>query len=211
MKKNIILLHGLWESERLLRPISRRLEKIGYRTHLIDYSTTDINLNDLFSSIDEVVLSLDGEEVNFLGHSLGGLMIRMYFDYCGDVFNSKVITLGTPHSGSHAAKLANRIGLKRIFGNAYDIAISGNNINESWIHNSKLGSISGNYPKGIIQFLPHNFFREHDGMVLVKETKLNGMSDHVVTASSHIDMLYKKSVFLEIQSFLEQGKFTQSP
>lgn len=208
MNKHVILLHGLWESKRLLSPISKRLMKKGYVTHKIDYNTTSINLNDLFSEIDSIVLNIpDGDQINFIGHSLGGVMIRTYFDNGGDIPNSKVITLGSPHQSSHAAKFIKRIGLSRIFGNASEFGLINQICSDSWVHDAPLGNIAGNNAKGIIQLLPQNLFREHDGMVLVSETHLEGQTDHITIYCSHIDMLYKKSAHAQIDRFLEDTRF----
>lgn len=209
MNKHVVLLHGLWESKRLLGPMCKRFERKGYKAHGIDYATTNINFNNLFSEIDEIVLKADGEPVYFLGHSLGGVMLRTYFDMCGPIKNSKLVTMGSPHQSSHAAKFISQIGLGRMFGNAIELGLVNKQCNEEWLHDVPMGNIAGDLPIGLIQLLPQNIIRDHDGMVLVKETHVKGQSDHIVLNCSHIAMLYAKTTFEQADHFFRKGQFNR--
>lgn len=211
MNKHIVLLHGLWESKSLMGPISKRFNKEGYISHTIDYSTVNINFNDLFSQLDKVVLEAYDEPVYFLGHSLGGVMLRTYFDLCGPVENSKLVTMGSPHQPSHAAEFIKKIGLSKMFGNAMELGLIEKHCNDEWVHDMPMGNIAGDLPIGLIQLIPQNFLkgitRSHDGMVLVDETHVKGQTDHVVVNCSHIAMPYAKETFRQASNFLREGEF----
>jgi hypothetical protein len=77
-----------------------------------------MNYNDLFSQLDKIVLDAEDETVYFLCHSLDVVMLRTYFDICGPIHNSKLVTMGNLHKPSHAAKFVKQIGLSKMFGNS---------------------------------------------------------------------------------------------
>ncbi|GAA3297758.1 hypothetical protein GCM10020295_31460 [Streptomyces cinereospinus] len=58
--------------------------------------------------IEEICERSDSERVDIVGHSLGGLIARYYVQrLAGDNRVRTLVTLGTPHSGTRVAPLAN--------------------------------------------------------------------------------------------------------
>ena len=51
---------------------------------------------------------------------------------------------------------------------------------------------------------------DHDGTVLVEETRLPGAKDHVVLGVSHTGMLFSADVAEQAAEFLEQGAFRRT-
>ena len=48
---------------------------------------------------------------------------------------------------------------------------------------------------------------DHDGTVLVEETKLPGAKDHIVLNTSHTSMLFSPEVAQQAVAFLRDGRF----
>jgi pimeloyl-ACP methyl ester carboxylesterase len=106
----VLLVHGYLCNHRLWDDIAPRLQAQGH-------TVLAINLEPLFVSIDhyaahieksvQQLLQHSGQtQVALVGHSMGGLAIRAWMRQHGSERVSRVLTLGTPHAGTKAAKKA---------------------------------------------------------------------------------------------------------
>ena len=50
----------------------------------------------------------------------------------------------------------------------------------------------------------------HDGVVTVDETRVPGLSDHIVLRVAHTEMLVSRAVVQQVVAFLERGKFDRT-
>jgi hypothetical protein len=107
----IILIHGVVDNRSVFTLLRRGLRKRGFgRVVSLNYSplTDDIRqiaarLSDL---VEAVVRETGYERVHVVGHSMGGLVARYYAQVMhGDRRVHTVVTLGSPHSGTHPARL----------------------------------------------------------------------------------------------------------
>lgn len=78
-----------------MRPMQKRLNNFGWDTSVIDYSTINISEDEVFSKIESLLPSNNEIPVNFIGHSLGGLMIRHYFNQNKPDINGNIVTMNT--------------------------------------------------------------------------------------------------------------------
>ena len=100
----VVFVHGLAATRASLFPVQAYLRAQGYtRQHSMNYQTS--------GSIESLALALkkriDGEikggRIDLVCHSLGGLVARSYLQQLGgDRRISRVVTLATPHGGTHA-------------------------------------------------------------------------------------------------------------
>ncbi|MER6916985.1 alpha/beta fold hydrolase [Streptomyces sp. NPDC000594] len=108
----VVLLHGFVDNRSVFVLLRRSLARHGWR-HLecLNHSplTCDIPTaaEALGRRIEEICARTGRERVDVVGHSLGGLIARYYIQCLGgDRRVRTLVTLGTPHSGTTVAPLA---------------------------------------------------------------------------------------------------------
>ncbi|MFC7913181.1 esterase/lipase family protein [Streptomyces sp. NPDC057386] len=108
----VVLLHGFIDNRSVFVLLRRSLAQHGrQRVESLNYSplTCDIRAAaDLLGRhIEEICERTGSEQVDVVGHSLGGLIARYYVQRLGgDQRVRTLVTLGTPHSGTRVARLA---------------------------------------------------------------------------------------------------------
>ncbi|TMO73371.1 cob(I)alamin adenolsyltransferase [Pseudoalteromonas sp. S3785] len=200
MKINhVIVLHGLYMSGFVMRPLCSRLEQSGVKVLNLTYNTLDPNLSTIFKQIDEFI----GDETSALVcHSMGGLIARAYLEAGSQASQcvTKVITLGTPHQGSHIAKKMKQKGFETFLKNSVEFLLTKNG---NWPFKAKLYSIAGDLPIGLMPLIVKG--SQSDGTVLLDETKLKGMAEHKVFHLSHTSMIYSRQVLEYIIKCLNEA------
>jgi hypothetical protein len=188
----------------VMLPLAKRLEAMGFETQIVTYKTTRVNRKELFAKIDD---ALSDDKLNvILGHSLGGVMGLEYLKKRG-LPTSKVshlITLGSPLNGSSIAQRLVDLRIGKYMGESLSNELKPRQ--REWLGQQKLGSMTGNLPigfRGVL--LPEEM--ESDGTVAVAETKIDGMSDHVVVPSSHTSIIYSQTTPELVKKFIEEGSF----
>ncbi|WP_225825074.1 esterase/lipase family protein [Streptomyces naphthomycinicus] len=108
----VVLLHGFIDNRSVFVLLRRTLAQHGgQRVESLNYSplTCDIRTAAelLGRHIEEICERTGSARVDIVGHSLGGLIAR-YYAQClgGDLRVRTLVTLGTPHSGTRVAPLA---------------------------------------------------------------------------------------------------------
>lgn len=105
--KAVIVIHGIVRSSRSFEALSKRLEQEGYHVFRFDYASTRISIPAAAEDLHRVVESLDGiKEINFVVHSMGGLVVRSYLAEHKDPRIKRMVMLGVPNLG---ASLATRL------------------------------------------------------------------------------------------------------
>ncbi|MEV5878668.1 alpha/beta fold hydrolase [Streptomyces sp. NPDC052101] len=109
----VLLLHGFIDNRSVFVLLRRNLAQHGgQRVISLNYSplTCDIRAAAelLGRHVEEICERTGSDRVDIVGHSLGGLIAR-YYAQClgGDLRVRTLVTLGTPHSGTSVAPLAN--------------------------------------------------------------------------------------------------------
>ncbi|MER5474481.1 alpha/beta fold hydrolase [Streptomyces sp. NPDC002935] len=112
-KPPVVLLHGFIDNRSVFLLLRRNLAQHG-RQHIesLNYSplTCDIRTAAelLGRHIEEICERTGHDQVDIVGHSLGGLIARYYVQCLGgDTHVRTLVTLGTPHSGTRVAPLMN--------------------------------------------------------------------------------------------------------
>ncbi|MEU6575032.1 alpha/beta fold hydrolase [Streptomyces sp. NPDC046805] len=109
----VVLLHGFIDNRSVFVLLRRSLAQHGgQRVESLNYSplTCDIRAAAelLGRHIEEICERTGSRRVDVVGHSLGGLIARYYVQCLGgDLRVRTLVTLGTPHSGTRVAPLAN--------------------------------------------------------------------------------------------------------
>lgn len=111
-KPPVVLLHGFIDNRSVFVLLRRSLAQHGrQQVESLNYSplTCDIRTAAelLGRHIEEICRRTGHPQVDIVGHSLGGLIARYYVQRLGGDFRVRtLVTLGTPHSGTRVAPLA---------------------------------------------------------------------------------------------------------
>lgn len=206
MRPKIFLIHGLFMHGYMMQYMQRQLEQYGYEVLVFSYQSVRRDLSENAALLMQFVKenSRREETCHFVGHSLGGLLIRLGYEIAPDCFTGRIVTIGTPHQGSWVAERIAEDIHQEILGGSYACALDGDM--PDWQGNVALGSIAGDRCIGIGMALKH-LAKPNDGTVSVKETHLANQTDHIVIPLSHTALIYSKRVCYQVDAFLRTGQF----
>lgn len=109
----IVLVHGYGCNRGLWLPAARWFSRRGYPVRAVNLVPVHGSIDDyapfIAQVIDQVKADTGAGRVALIGHSMGGLVARAYLRHCSrtrrDPSLAALITLGTPHRGTHIACL----------------------------------------------------------------------------------------------------------
>lgn len=206
MKETVVLVHGLWMSGAEMFLLRTRLRRCGYRVVQFRYRTTVRSIAENARRLQQFLSKLAGGEVHFVAHSLGGLVVRQLFHDFPDQRPGRIVTLGTPHSGSGTARL---LAVHRPWRRAIGAALPPlTGLVPPWRGEHELGSIAGTLTLGIAWFLKE-LPKPNDGTVATRETRLDHMSDYLELHTSHSGLLFSRQAAHQICNFLKTGHFSR--
>lgn len=204
----IVLVHGLWMSGFQLRILQHRLESSGgFRVVTYSYPSTSGGMSDHVRGLLDLARKQSVDELHFVGHSLGGLVILRALELTDDLPPGRAVLLGTPSQGSRAARGVARVVPfgKFILGQAIHAECIDCAPREYRGHRD-VGVIAGSMRLGLGRLFAH-LESDHDGTVLVEETHLPGSKDHIVLSTTHTGMVFSSAVADQAASFLRSGAF----
>jgi pimeloyl-ACP methyl ester carboxylesterase len=205
----VILVHGLWMSGFELGVLKRRIESIApFRALSFSYPSLKGSVADHVRALIDFARTQKADELHFVGHSLGSLIILRALQITDDIAPGRAVLLGPPCQGSLAAK-----GIARL---PFGRAILGASIHEEcidcapreWSGRRDVGIVAGSLGMGLGRLFA-KLESDHDGTVLVEETKLPGAKDHIVLNTSHTSMLFSAEVAQQAVEFLKKGAFAR--
>lgn len=211
-KPTVVLLHGLARSASSMHDMELALQGAGYRVCNTAYPSREHSIADLASrfvapSIARCVRDAD-EPVNFVTHSLGGIIVRELAKTGLVRTFGRVVMLGPPNHGS---EVVDALGDWYLFGAINGPA--GGELGTSMDSGPQrlgpatfevgviAGSSSINWINSII--IPG----VDDGKVSVQSAKLEGMRDFVVVTASHPFLMADRDVIKQTIQFLTSGCF----
>jgi pimeloyl-ACP methyl ester carboxylesterase len=201
--RTVVLVHGLWMPGLAMSPMAARLSRGGYHCHLFDYAGRERPLAANAERLAQLARSVG--PANFVGHSLGGLVVMEALNSDLTVGVGRVALLGTPARGCLAARRLARYGFGRwMLGESEALWREGRAAR--WRRPEPLGVLAGNFPFG----LGRSFGRlpgPNDGVVCVDETAIEGAAAFTLLPVSHSGMLLSARVARALQQFLETGRF----
>jgi hypothetical protein len=208
-KEIIVLLHGLGRNNASMWLLASRLEDAGYYVQRVGYSSLhkkpDEILKDVSSQINQCCQK-HTQSVHFVGHSLGGLMVRAYLQNNKVDNLGRVVLLGTPNKGTEAVDYFSNSWLMEILG---PTAKALGTDDKSFPKSLK----APYYPVGIIAGEHKSKFNDHviqgkdDGLVSVESTKIDVMTDFIIIETSHSMMRYDSEVADQTIEFIKNGEF----
>lgn len=215
-KKNndyIVILHGLRRSLKHMKKISAALHKENYNILQISYPSTLYPLDELIKMVLEEIgkyISINDKKikVHFVGHSLGGLIIRGLIKN-NFIYNlGRIVMIGTPNQGNIFADYFTGYGIfEYLHGPVSEQLISDQ---KEFKHlfgeiRSELGIIAGN--KVGNYYLGYLLQDANDGRVCVCDTILKGSKEHIIIHESHDELQTNPTVIQKTVNFIKNGKF----
>jgi len=193
----VVLLHGLGRTRHSMRRIDRSLREAGLQTARLDYpsmrETIEAHARTLARLLDHLA---PPAKLSFVTHSLGGLIVRALLFHEG-AWRSRmhrVVMLAPPNQGASLARTLDNPALRVVMGPSFAqivervprrLPIPAVPVS---IVAGRIGSTSG------------------DGLVLVEETKLEGMAEHHVVPSVHTFVMNHPVAIDRSVSFLTAPK-----
>jgi len=207
---SVILLHGLARSERSMQKLAKVLQKRGYQVQNVSYESTRNNVAKLAEqAIAPALEACAGSgKVNFVTHSLGGILVRQYLKKHRIENLGRVVMLGPPNKGSEVIdRLRDFPGFYFLHGDAgLELGTGATSVpNKLGGVDFDLGIIAGT--RSINLFLSSIIPGVDDGKVSVERTKLEGMRDHLEMEVTHPFMMRNDRVIGQVIHYLESGKF----
>lgn len=187
--KTVILLHGLhmhsihffFMKKELKKDKNLDIRGFDYHSVLFKESILD-KLNNLVDSIPQE------NEIVLVGHSLGGLVSRLYLSKFKPQRKIKLITLGSPHKGSLVAQRINDTILKPLLGKSTQIGFLLKALPE-WDNAYPLISIAGVKKIGVVNIFAKEIEEPSDGTVFLSETMVENAVKHIIIEDMHHSQL----------------------
>jgi len=217
----VLVLHGLGRTRGSMRSLAKHLRQNGDATVLrVSYPSTRAGIDAHALALASIVAHLDGvDEIDFVAHSLGNLVIRRYLSQAAesaagqaDPRIRRVVMLTPPNQGSRRGSLWDESGW---FGGMYRSVLgdSGTQVASAWesiaprlaTPRCEFGILAGGRgdERGWHEQLPG----DDDGTVTVAETLLAGARDFIVVPVRHTFFADDPRVQEYVQRFLERGSF----
>jgi pimeloyl-ACP methyl ester carboxylesterase len=208
-KDVVYLLHGFGRSRVAMWVLASRLEDAGFFVNNIGYSSINETPEEILLDVSEQInesLPENGQTVHFVGHSLGGLIIRAYLEDTTVKNLGRIVLIGTPNNGTTLVDNYQDSWWLQWMGPTA-LALS---TDEKSFPNSLADPY---YPVGIIAGISEDDDNEDilpgkdDGLVQLESTKVNGMTDIVIIESSHWMLRYDENVARQTIEFLRYARF----
>lgn len=177
------------------------LRSAGFSVHLFGYPSIRKSLDVSARALQTYVSAINARQIDFIAHSMGGLLLFHYFTLFQEQRVGKVVLMGTPLHGSAVASTGARIALlKPLLGANCDILQRGI---EQWSAPGEVIMIAGTRRFGVGRILARQLAVPNDGTVAVAETRHPRLSSHYEISESHSSMLYSGEAIRIIRDFLD--------
>jgi pimeloyl-ACP methyl ester carboxylesterase len=211
-KDGVVLLHGISRTPRSFRKMQEAIETSGFVTLNLGYASRRKALealaDDIHPAIERFANGLEGS-IHFVGHSMGGLLVRFYLAKYRPRRLGRVVMLGTPNRGSEIAdRLKDFTAYRLYFGPAgQQLTTSRDNALDAIMPpvDYPVGIIAGN--RSIYPIASALLPKPNDGRVSVENTRLDGMTDYVVVGASHPWLVRNTLAIGQTIAFLRDGRF----
>ncbi len=211
-ERTVVLLHGLARSSSTMERMQTALMRAGFQTCNIGYPSRHHLVEALAQEyiLPQIQTCLDGSDspVDFVTHSLGGILVR-YLSEQGLVPRiGRVVMLSPPNRGS---EVVDKLG-----GNWLFRWINGPAGGELGTSESSLPATLGppDFEVGIITgsrsinpILSMLIEGKDDGKVSIERAKLSGMNGFLVLPSAHPFIMKNETVIRQTVHFLKTGAF----
>ena len=206
----VVLLHGLGRTEQSMRPLADRLVEAGFTVCNLHYLSMSRSPDELVTELTPKIAACGAEasRLHFVGHSLGGILVRAVLAENHPANLGRVVMLASPNGGS---EYVDWLGGSRLFRwilgpTASELGTGAMSLPRRLpAPDFELGVIAGT--RSLNPFSRWILPGEHDGTVTVESTKLAGMSDFLTVPSNHTFIMRSDTVATATIHFLRYGAF----
>ncbi len=211
----VVLLHGLARTHSSMEKMEKSLREKGYVVANINYPSRDKAIKELANEAVaaglQVCNAAQAAPINFVTHSLGGILVRQYYKEHLPEKIKRVVMLGPPNQGSQVVDNLKHVpGYKVVNGEAgMQLGTDDDSIPKYLgAVNFELGIIAGTktFNPILSLFLPN----PDDGKVSVENAKVDGMCGFLTLPVTHTFMMKNKDVIHETIQFLASGEFSDA-
>jgi len=213
-KQCVILLHGLARTSHSMDKMEQALLDAGYLTANVDYPSRTMKIQDLASlAVNDGLTTCQSQatsQINFVTHSLGGILARYYLAKNSHPQLARVVMLAPPNKGSLVAdQFRNEHWFKWLTGPSGQQLGTGKDGIPGLLGavDFPTGVIAGDEHSPIDNWMAEIIPGEDDGKVSVDHAKVEGMSDFIVLPYTHISIMKQDEVIRQTLYFLKKGRF----
>lgn len=212
MREAVVTLHGLWMTGLEMTLLRQRLSGCGYSVYPFAYPSLRRGPRTNAMALRRFVDSVDADVVHFVAHSLGGIVVLHLFDQAPLQRPGRTVFLGTPLTGSRAAR---RVGAWPLMGRLLlGASLAGGLRGDvpAWHAGRELGMVAGTGNTfGVGRFFGGPLPRPHDGTVALDETQAPYVNRRLEVPCSHFGLLFRADVADAVCRFLRDGDFAPRP
>ncbi len=215
----VILLHGLMRSSTAMNHFVEAIQESGeFQVINFEYASSRDSIEQHAQHVHSVIQLLGNhvEEINFVGHSLGNLVVRRYLHDHSEAGSgsrgypriNRMVMLAPPNQGSRVAEVLNyTLAFNAVTGK------SGKSLSQGWrdisptlaIPDFDFAILAGS-GSDKVRWLQNPLLRgAGDLTVAVEETYLAGAQDHQVLPVYHSSILFTPAVIEATVRYLKNG------
>lgn len=208
----VFCVHGLWRTSESLDRMARSLAAAGYDVINVDYPSTEDRMAGHGARLRDLVEARFAaghvDEVSFVGHSMGGLVIQEYLRRADARTPQACVYVATPHRG---AILADKRRHWFLFRWAMGDLAAGQLRTTAPLHAAPIpypdrsGTIAGDIGAGNAAIPGPD-----DGTVGVSEATFVGAAEAVVVPFGHTSIKLRERTIRLVLQFLRDGSFAGS-
>ena len=204
----VILIHGFFRTPRNMSVLNDYFVAKGYRVFAPGLPTTFGSLDDCTEEFERRFSEIQGDysRIHFVGHSMGGLILRNFLSRNTVQNIGRCVLIGTPNMGSNLASMISWCWPVRKIVKPLDAFQPGGvdippPLNRP---HPDIGAIAGD-GDGLFPgtFIPG----ENDGRMPVDSVSFEGMKERVVLGYHHNEIHRKNDVAELVYRFLREGTF----
>ncbi len=208
----VILLHGLARVSNSMGELEEKLQRAGYVIANINYPSREFGIEKLANDaigrgLTECAFQ-QAQEINFVTHSLGGILVRYYLTHNELPELGRVVMLGPPNQGSEMVDGLLPVPGFELFGGPTGTALGTGEesvVSQLGPVDFQLGVIAGNVNLNPLTML--FLSGPNDSIVSVVSTRVEGMDEHIVLPVTHTFMMRNNEVIDHVVHYLKTGDF----
>ena len=207
-----MLLHGYLRNSKCMQPVADTLDAKGYKVQNLSYPSTDYPIETL--SREHIAPKIDNsncDKIHFIGHSMGGIVLRHYLSENKPSNLGNVVLIAVPNGGSElvASIEDNPVFAWTLIGPAARELSTGSKLLQALpLPDYNIGIITASKSINPVTSI---FLLDgaNDGTLTVESMKLKNMKDIVNLEATHTMVLLHPEIGNQIDSFLKKGEFVK--